>query len=101
MLAQIFEHSGVSVLIGLVALYFAYRVMIQKDLKGVLGKNKPEPEDKEGFSRDTGRLLLFFAAGSFLMAVLELFNPTVALVQMAAWTVAFFALWKKINDKYF
>ena len=56
---------------------------------------------KEGFSRDTGRLLLFFAAGSFLMAVLELFNPTVALVQMAAWTVAFFALWKKINDKYF
>ena len=56
MLAQIFEHSGVSVLIGLVALYFAYRVMVQKDLKGVLGKNKPEPEDKEGFSRDTGRL---------------------------------------------
>ena len=42
MLAQIFEHSGVSVLIGLVALYFAYRVMVQKDLKGVLGKNKPE-----------------------------------------------------------
>ena len=101
MLAQIFEHSGVSVLIGLVALCFAYRVMIQKDLKGVLGKNKPEPEDKEGFSRDTGRLLLFFAAGSFLMAVLELFNPTVALVQMAVWTVVFFALWKKINDKYF
>ena len=33
MLAQIFEHSGVSVLIGLVALYFAYRVMVQKDLK--------------------------------------------------------------------
>ena len=94
MLAQIFEHSGVSVLIGLVALYFAYRVMVQKDLKGVLGKNKPEPGD-------TGRLLLFFAAGSFLMAVLELFNPTVALVQMAVWTVVFFALWKKINDKYF
>ena len=45
MLAQIFEHSGVSVLIGLVALYFAYRVMVQKDLKGVLGKNKPEPEE--------------------------------------------------------
>ena len=101
MLAQIFEHSGVSVLIGLVALYFAYRVMVQKDLKGVLGKNKPEPEDKEGFSRDTGRLLLFFAAGSFLMAVLELFNPTVALVEMAVWTVVFFALWKKLNDKYF
>jgi hypothetical protein len=35
------------------------------------------------------------------MAVLELFNPTVALVQMAVWTVVFFALWKKINDKYF
>ena len=46
MLAQIFEHSGVSVLIGLVALYFAYRVMVQKDLKGVLlqqGHRKAAP----------------------------------------------------------
>ena len=101
MFAQILEHSGVSVLIGLISLYFAYRVMVLKDVKGVLGKNKPEPKDKEGFRRDTGKLILFFAAGSFLMAVLELFNPTVALLQMAAWIVIIFVLWKKVNDKYY
>ena len=101
MFAQILEHSGVSVLIGLISLYFAYRVMVLKDVKGVLGKNKPEPKDKEGFCRDTGKLILIFAAGSFLMAVLELFNPTVALLQMAAWIVIIFVLWKKVNDKYY
>lgn len=101
MLSQIFEHSGVSVLIGLISLYFAYVVMVKKDIRGVLGKNKPEPKDKEGFCRDTGKLILFFAAGSFLMAVLELFSPTIALVQMAVWVVIIFVLWKKVNDKYY
>ena len=101
MAAAIFEQSGVSVLIGVIALYFAYRVMVQKDVKGVLPKNKPEPKDKDGFCRDVGKLILFFAAGSFLMAVLELFNPTVALLQMAAWIVIIFVLWKKVNDKYY
>ncbi|MBQ9027999.1 MAG: hypothetical protein IJ110_04450 [Lachnospiraceae bacterium] len=101
MLSQIFEHSGVSLLIGGIALYFAYVVMVKKDIRGVLGKNKPEPKDKEGFCRDTGKLILFFAAGSFLMAVLEMIDPTIALVQMAVWVVIIFVLWKKVNDKYY
>ena len=101
MAATVFKHTGVSILIGLIALYYAYRVMVQKDVKAVTGKNKPEPKDKEGFCRDTGKLIIFFAIGSFLMAVLEMFNPTVAFVQMAVWVVIIFVLWKKVNDKYY
>lgn len=101
MVEQIFKNSGVSILIGVISLYFAYRVMVQKDVNAVLGKNKPEPKDKDGFCRDTGKLILFFAAGSFLMAILELVNPTIALLQMAAWIVIIFVLWKKVNDKYY
>lgn len=101
MLSQLLQLSGVSVLIGLISLYFAYRVMVQKDYKAVLGKNKPAPKDTDGFCKDTGKLILFFAAGSFLMAVLELFNPTIALLQMAVWIVIIFVLWKKVNDKYY
>ena len=74
MASAIFEHTGVSILIGMVSLYYAYRVMVLKDVRAVVGKNKPEPKDKEGFCRDTGKLIIFFAIGSFLMAGLELFN---------------------------
>ena len=58
MAAAIFEHTGVSILIGLISLYFAYRVMVLKDVRAVIGKYKPEPKDKDGFCRDTGRLPL-------------------------------------------
>ena len=101
MLGQIFEHSGVSILIGLICLYLAYRVMGQKDITAVIGKNKPEPKDKEGFCRDTGKIIIFFAVGSFLMAVVELLSPMAALIQMIVWVVITFVLWKKVNDKYY
>ena len=101
MASAIFEHTGVSILIGMVSLYYAYRVMVLKDVRAVVGKNKPEPKDKEGFCRDTGKLIIFFAIGSFLMAGLELFNAMVAFVQMAVWVVISFVLWKKVNEKYY
>ena len=91
MASAIFEHTGVSILIG----------MVSQDVRAVVGKNKPEPKDKEGFCRDTGKLIIFFAIGSFLMAGLELFNATVAFVQMAVWVVISFMLWKKVNEKYY
>ena len=49
MLGQIMEQAGISILVGCVCLYFAYRVMILKDIKAIRGKGKPEPEDKEGY----------------------------------------------------
>ena len=78
MLEQIFHYAGIPTLIGLVALYFAYRVMILGDIKSIRGKGKPEPKDKEGYCRDAGRLLIFFAVGTFLMGVLESINAFVA-----------------------
>ena len=55
MLGQIMEQAGISILVGCVCLYFAYRVMILKDIKAIRGKGKPDPEDKEGYCRDTGK----------------------------------------------
>ena len=51
MLEQIFHFAGIPTLIGLVALYFAYRVMILGDIKSIRSKDKPEPKDKEGYCR--------------------------------------------------
>ena len=100
MLEQFLHFAGIPTLIGLVALYFAYRVMVLKDIKAIRGKGKPEPKDKEGYCRDAGRLLIFFAVGTFLMGVLESINAVAALVQIIVWVVVLFALWKKLEDKY-
>ena len=109
MLGQIMEQAGIPILIGMVCLYFAYRVLlyfayrvlILKDIKAIRGKDKPEPEDKEGYCRDIGRLLVFFGLGSFLMGILEMVHPMAALVQTVLWVVITFILWKRVDSKYF
>ena len=97
---QIFHYAGIPTLIGLVALYFAYRVMILGDIKSIRGKDKSEPKDKEGYCRDAGRLLIFIAIGTSLMGVLESINAIAALVQIIIWVIVLFVLWKKLEDKY-
>jgi len=101
MFEQFMDKALIPTLIGLVALYFAYRVMVLKDTKSIRGKNKPEPQDKEGYCRDSGRLLIFFAIGTFLMGVLETINPLIAFVQIVIWIVVMVVLWRKINDIYY
>ena len=101
MLGQIMEQAGIPILIGMVCLYFAYRVLILKDIKAIRGKDKPEPEDKEGYCRDIGRLLVFFGLGSFLMGILEMVHPMAALIQTVVWVVVTFILWKRVDSKYF
>ena len=101
MLGQIMEQAGISILVGCVCLYFAYRVVILKDIKAIRGKGKPDPEDKEGYCRDTGRLLVFFGIGSFIMGALEMVSPMAAMIQMVLWLVIMFVLWKKVHEKYF
>ena len=101
MFGQILEQAGIPMLIGGVFLYYAYRVMFLGDTKAIRGKNKPEPKDKEGYCRDAGKLLLFFAAGSFLMGILETINELAAFIQAGIWIVIVFVLWKRVNDKYY
>ena len=101
MFGQILGQSGIPLLIGGVCLYFAYRVMMLKDYKALRGKGKPEPKDVDGYCADAGKLLLFFAAVSFLMGVLETVSPMAALIQSVVWVLITFVLWKKVNDKYF
>ena len=101
MFGQFLGGSGIPLLIGGVCLYFAYRVMILKDTKALRGKDKPEPEDKDGYCADSGKLLIYFAAGAFLMGILETINPIAAFIQTVVWIVVTFVIWKKINDKYF
>ena len=95
------EQAGISILIGCVCFYFAYRVLVLKDIKAIRGRGKPEPKDKEGYCRDTGRLLVFFGIGSFIMGALEMVNPMAALIEMVTWLVILFVLWKKVHEKYF
>ena len=57
-------------------------------------------KDKEKYVAESGKLILFLAAGSFVMAILMYFSVHAAVVEIAVWFVVFGILWKRMNDKY-
>lgn len=100
MLQDILNKSGIPLLACAVSLYYAYRVMILKDTRSLRGQQSSVPDDADAYCRDAGLLLLFFAAGALIMAVLELYDQMIAFAQIALWTVITMLLWKRLHDKY-
>ena len=94
------ERAWMPLLIGLVALYFAFRVLVFQDMRMIRSKDKPEPRDKEGYCNAAGKLMILLGAGALLMAVLETISPIASLVEIVICTVAVFVLWKRMSDKY-
>ena len=99
MLMDFIERSWMPLAIGLVVLYFAYRVIVLKDTSVIRSKGKPDPKDKEGYCNDAGKLLILFGVGALLMGVLAAISPVASFVEMILCTLATVALWKRLNDK--
>ena len=72
--------------------------MIQNPSQGKI--NGKKLKDKEKYVAESGKLILFLAAGSFVMAILMYFSVHAAVVEIAVWFVVFGILWKRMNDKY-
>ena len=57
--------------------YYAARLLIFHDTESITGKNA-KFKDKEKYVMESGKLILFMAAGSFIMAIIMYFNAYVA-----------------------
>ena len=86
----------IPLMMTLVLGYYAARLLIFHDTESITGKdNGKKLKDKEKYVAESGKLILFLAAGSFVMAILMYFS-----VHAAVWFVVFGILWKRMNDKY-
>ncbi len=80
--------------------YYAARLLVFHDPEAVMGKKAADIKDKENYSKEAGKLMIFMGVGSLLMAVLMYFNVYVAVAEIIAWFAVFGVFWKKMNDKY-
>ena len=90
----------IPLMMTLVLGYYAARLLIFHDTESITGKNGAKFKDKEKYVTESGKLILFMAAGSFIMAIIMYFNAYVAETQIAVWFLIFGILWKRMNDKY-
>ena len=64
------------------------------------GKDKPPVKDEEAYCKAGGKLMLFFGAATFLMAILVFVNVYVAVAEIIICTVILGILWKRMEDQY-
>lgn len=97
---MILEQAGIPLLLFVICMYYGIRLMILQDVNAIRGKNKEPVKDEKGYSKEGGKLILFFGGATLLMAILVCVNLYAAVAEIIICTVIFGILWKKMNDKY-
>ena len=96
----IIEQAGIPLLLLVLGVFYALRVFVLHDRQARGGKKKPPVKDEEAYCKAGGKLLLFFGAATFLMAILVFVNVYVAVAEIIICTVILGILWKRMEDQY-
>lgn len=99
-LGYIIEQAGIPLLLFVVCIYYGIRLIISQDPSLIRSKDKEPVKDEKSYARESGKLLLFFAGATLIMAVLIFVNLYVALGEIVACTLILGVLWKRMNNKY-
>lgn len=94
------SNAMIPLMLTVVLGYYAARLLVFHDTESITGKKEAKFKDKEMYAKAAGKLILFLAAGSLVMALLMFVNTYVAVAEIAIWFVIFGILWKKMNEKY-
>ncbi|MCM1088215.1 MAG: hypothetical protein NC419_08665 [Muribaculaceae bacterium] len=94
------EQAGIPLLLFVICMYYGLRLIIVQDISMIRSKDKEPVKDEKAYAREGGKLILFFGAGTFLMAVLIFVNVYAAVGEIIVCTLVMGVLWKRMNNKY-
>ena len=98
---EIIDIIWIPALTFIISLFCGIRLLVTKDPKVVRGgKDNRLLKDPVKYAEAAGKVLLLFAAGSALMAVLMLVNEMASMIECLVVIVAVIVLWKRLDDKY-
>ena len=91
----------IPILMLAVLAYYGVRLLVLHDISAIRGRDQHgKVKDEKHYAAEAGKLMLFLAAGSLIMAVLLYFQVIVAVVQIVVWVIVFGILWKKMDERY-
>jgi 4-hydroxybenzoate polyprenyltransferase len=95
------SQAMIPLLMVIILAYYAVRLLVLHDIDAIRGKDKSRKlKNEEMYAKEAGKLMLFLAVGSLVMAVLLYWNTVAAVVEVLIWIVIFGILWKKMDEKY-
>lgn len=90
----------IPIMMAVVLGYYAARLLMFHDAESITGDKAGKLKDKEKYIQESGKLIIFMAVGSAVMALVLYFNIYAAIAEIAIWFLVFGILWKRMNDKY-
>lgn len=96
-----FSMVMIPLLMVAVLVYYAIRLLVLHDISAIRGTDKTRKlKDEAMYAKEAGKLMLFLAAASLVMAVIMYWNVIAAVVEICVCVVIFSILWKKMDEKY-
>ncbi len=82
--------------------YYSFRLLVLHDTDAIRpgADQQKKLKDKDAYTKMAGKLMLFLAVGSLVMAGLLYIFPLAAVIQILAWVVIWGVLWRRMNEKY-
>ncbi len=94
------ENIFIPLIVAAACLYYAYQLLVRKNIDAVRSKSKGRVKNPEEYAQKAGRLVLFLAVASGLMALLMYFSYYLALVEITVAFIYFGTSWKRLEEKY-
>ncbi len=94
--------AGIPILLSVIGFYYAWRLMVMKDLDCIRGKDKPPVRKQihDEYAHEAGRLILIFSCAVVLNAGLLFLNIYVAFAEIVLASIYLFWKWRKMVAKY-
>ncbi|MCD7818822.1 MAG: hypothetical protein LUH07_07200 [Lachnospiraceae bacterium] len=93
--------AAIPLLMFVVLAYYSFRLLVLHDTEAIRGKtNYKKLKNKDKYTEEAGKLMLFLAVGSLIMIGVLYFNIMASVVLICIWIVVFGILWKRMNDQY-
>lgn len=93
------SQAGIPLLLFVICLYYGLRLLITKDVTLIRRENKKPLKDEKEYARRSGLLVLFYAVGTLLMAVLVFIDVYMAVIEIVVWTIILGIGWKVMTDQ--
>ena len=99
-LGFILEQAGIPLLLFVICMYYGIRLLVSQDASLIRSKDKDPVKDEKAYARESGKIFLFFAGSTLIMALLIFVNLYLALGEIVICTLIMGILWKSMNNKY-
>ncbi len=97
---QYLSEAMIPLLMTVILGYYSFRLLVLHDVAAIRGKEQKKLKNEEKYAREAGKLMLFLALGSLIMAILIHFNPVAAIAVIVLFLIVFGLLWRKMDQKY-